>query len=120
MSPLACIRCARATLDLSSALGRRLTEHDLLDANEWTWAFEFLDRVGWGVNVHVKALEMLSKRDGYRSYCGRAADGLDRRESGRWPCEAHIRSARAPPLWVVTLSFPHCVADGTCGHAGSH
>jgi hypothetical protein len=78
MSPLACIRCARATLDLSSALGRRLNEHDLLDANEWTWAFEFLDHVGWGVNVQVKALEMLSKRDGYRSYCGRAGSERER------------------------------------------
>ena len=49
-SPLACIRCATAAFDLASAFRRR---HDLLDANESTWAFVDVDPVGCGGKPQV-------------------------------------------------------------------
>ena len=48
---------------------------DLLDANESTWAFGFVGRVGWNGTLLVKALVMLASMDGCRSYWGRIADG---------------------------------------------
>jgi hypothetical protein len=48
---------------------------DLIDANEWTWAFVGVDRVGNDENRQVSALTALVGEDRRRSYCGRAADG---------------------------------------------
>jgi hypothetical protein len=59
-SPLACVRCARAAFELSSARpvdGSR--DPDLLDANETTCRFAALDGVGGETELHVKALEEL-------------------------------------------------------------
>ena len=63
---------------------------DLLDANEWTWAFVGVDRVDLTENRHVKEFVTLASEDRCRSYCGRK-DYLARtrrRQSGRWLIEA--------------------------------
>jgi len=50
---------------------------DLLDANEWTWAFVGVDRVDFTENRHVKEFVTLASEDRCRSYCGRTADGTE-------------------------------------------
>jgi hypothetical protein len=57
---------------------------DLLDANEATWPFVTVGRVGCDENRQVKGLETLASNDASWSYCGRTADGI-LVESLRWP-----------------------------------
>jgi hypothetical protein len=47
---------------------------DLLDANESTWAFEALDRVGRIKKPHVRRLEPFVRYACRRNYCGLIAD----------------------------------------------
>ena len=56
------------------AAARTDSDDDLLDANEWTWAFVGVDRVDLTENRHVKEFVTLASEDRCRSYCGRTAD----------------------------------------------
>jgi hypothetical protein len=86
-SPPACIRCARAAFAVETT--------DLLDANESTWAFAVVDRIGCDRKPLVKALAMLVGDGARRDYCGRSADAATTRRSSAEREKALSRSRRA-------------------------
>jgi hypothetical protein len=79
---------------------------DLLDANESTWAFVFVGRVGWNGTLLLKALVMLGSIDGCRSYCGRTAD-----EQGGLPARRYTGMDRAGPLPASQSRRRHGIAS---------
>jgi hypothetical protein len=80
--------------------------HALLDANESTWAFVFVGRVGWNGTLLVKSLVMLASIDGPRSYCGRTAD-----EHGGLPARRCTGMDRAGPLHAIQSRRRHGIAS---------
>lgn len=105
-SPLACIRCARTASDESQVAYEAVTAHDLLDANESTWAFVFVGGVGWNGTLLVKSLVGLASIDGCRSYCGRTAD-----EHGGLPARHYTGKDRAGPLPAHQSRRRHGIAS---------
>ena len=77
---------------------------DLLDANESTWAFVFVGRVGCILRPQVEEFVLLANTTGRWNYCGRVADALlDARAErggagGTRRCFTTLESTPPPPL----------------------
>jgi hypothetical protein len=85
---------------------------DLLDANESTWAFVFVGRVGWNGILLVKSLVMLASIESRRSYCGRTAD-----EHGGLPARNYSGMDRAGPITRKPIRTWVIGAVANCGNS---
>jgi hypothetical protein len=79
---------------------------DLLDANESTWAFVFVGRVGWNGTLLVKSLVTLANIDSCRSCCGHTAD-----EHSGLPARRYSGMDRAGPLPASQSRRRHGIAS---------
>ena len=93
-----------------ATLSQNCSSRDLLDANESTWAFVAVDRVGCLNNEQVKRLATLARVGVCWNYCGRIADGTIRpasRERERALVvrgAAQIATGTPTPSWSSTAA----------------
>jgi hypothetical protein len=94
---------------------------DLLDANESTWAFMPVDRVGCDRKPHVRALEQLGSKGFRRSYCGLTADqpiGELVRCAGTSWCSDHPTAVHPDPIMGTALSLQNLAFAGSSHRYG--
>ena len=85
------------------AISGRMRTADLLDANETTWAFVAVERVGRVRTALVRGLAALAAKDRYRNYCGRSTSIPSQRKRRRWPIKAQVQHGRGAP----TIPLPN-------------